>query len=503
MWNILEKVSDQVSLYATLTGQVWYLLVFLFRLIVVVTIGSSVYSDEQSAFRCSTKVIGCDNVCYDKFAKISHIRFWAFQLLALSAPVVVFHFYTIHIKGRIEKLKVKEQEALEREEQYQQEMTNSEDTSKWGVIRNNVNNKIQRRRSRIGKVRPKKVFANTQLEEITLTRGIKVAYFLSVLTRFVMEIIFLFLAYDLFRFAEYPHTPNDGRVVSDGKRVAGVFDLFWIRVPQLYRCGGDSVRWACGQHMLPGNSDAYIPCWVSRPWEKTIFLRYMNTLSVICLFLALAEMIQIGIRGGLEFAKKKSKPRQESPEMKMLLSDEYKPHPILKPPRIGSVATETESPPHPRPTTPPTETSTANTEASPEEPSDAPRKESGSKYIAIKGQRPSNRSDPDHEGRPITMDDLQTAILLARKRKPSQRQAARRPSKNNEHSSRKAHFQIPNGTQSLNRPKKVMKMPYRSMYRVGSISFSHSEEEDDEESEGSDESAERVSVSEHSETEYV
>uniref|UniRef100_H2XJX2 Connexin N-terminal domain-containing protein n=1 Tax=Ciona intestinalis TaxID=7719 RepID=H2XJX2_CIOIN len=277
MWNILEKVSEQVSLYATLTGQVWYLLVYLFRLIVVVTIGSSVYSDEQSAFRCSTKVIGCDNVCYDKFAKISHIRFWAFQLLALSAPVIVFHFYTIHVKGRIEKLKVKEQEAIEREEQYQKELTKTEDTSKWGVIRNSVNNKIQRRKSRIGKVRPKKVYANTQLEEITLTRGIKVAYFLSVLTRFVMEIIFLFLAYDLFRFAEYPHTPNDGRIVSDG------------------------------------NSDAYIPCWVSRPWEKTIFLRYMNTLSVICLFLALAEIIQIGIRGGLELAKKKSKPRQELP----------------------------------------------------------------------------------------------------------------------------------------------------------------------------------------------
>nr|XP_026696438.1 gap junction alpha-5 protein-like isoform X2 [Ciona intestinalis] len=436
MWNILEKVSEQVSLYATLTGQVWYLLVYLFRLIVVVTIGSSVYSDEQSAFRCSTKVIGCDNVCYDKFAKISHIRFWAFQLLALSAPVIVFHFYTIHVKGRIEKLKVKEQEAIEREEQYQKELTKTEDTSKWGVIRNSVNNKIQRRKSRIGKVRPKKVYANTQLEEITLTRGIKVAYFLSVLTRFVMEIIFLFLAYDLFRFAEYPHTPNDGRIVSDGKRVAGVFDLFWIRVPQLYRCGGDSVRWACGQHMLP---------------------------------------------------------------------DGYKPKPILKTPSIGTVATETESPAsHPRPTTPPTETSTANTETSPKELLDAPRKESGSKHTAIKGQRPSNRSDLDHnERRSITMDDLKTAILLARRRKPSQPPATRRPSKNNEHSSRKTHFQIPYGTQSLNRPKKVTKMPYRSMYRVGSISFSHSEAEDDEESEGSDESAERVSVSEHSETEYV
>lgn len=39
-----------------------------------------VYGDEQAAFKCSTDVVGCQNICYNEFAKISHMRFWAFQV---------------------------------------------------------------------------------------------------------------------------------------------------------------------------------------------------------------------------------------------------------------------------------------------------------------------------------------------------------------------------------------------------------------------------------------
>lgn len=40
----------------------------------------SVYGDEQSAFKCSTQEPGCVNMCFNEFSKISHIRFWAFQV---------------------------------------------------------------------------------------------------------------------------------------------------------------------------------------------------------------------------------------------------------------------------------------------------------------------------------------------------------------------------------------------------------------------------------------
>ena len=105
MWNFFDKISQQVNKYATFFGQLWYVLVFVFRAMVAMSIGKPVYVDEQQKFECSTKIVGCENKCYDSFAKVSHMRFWAFQLIAVAAPTVFFHFYSMHVQGNIEKLK--------------------------------------------------------------------------------------------------------------------------------------------------------------------------------------------------------------------------------------------------------------------------------------------------------------------------------------------------------------------------------------------------------------
>ncbi len=45
-------------------------------------------------------------------------------------------------------------------------------------------------------------------------------------------------------------------------------------VPEKYECthGEFEMNSACSQNTL-------IPCWVSRPWEKTIFMLYMTIVS--------------------------------------------------------------------------------------------------------------------------------------------------------------------------------------------------------------------------------
>ena len=50
-----------------------FILIFLFNVLIV-------YGDEQSQFNCNEKMVGCRQMCYNQFAKISHIRFWAFQV---------------------------------------------------------------------------------------------------------------------------------------------------------------------------------------------------------------------------------------------------------------------------------------------------------------------------------------------------------------------------------------------------------------------------------------
>jgi len=46
---------------------------------------------------------------------------------------------------------------------------------------------------------------------------------------------------------------------------------------------------ACAQH-LKDNKGGHVPCWVSRPYEKTVFLRYMNIVSFICMIITLLEV---------------------------------------------------------------------------------------------------------------------------------------------------------------------------------------------------------------------
>lgn len=291
MWHLLEKISEQVTKYSTFLGQLWYLCVFVFRLIVVATIGGAVYGDEQSAFKCSTQEPGCTNMCFNVFSKISHIRFWAFQLLAVSTPVVFFHFYSMTVTGQIEKLK-KDEEAIKAEEG---EFELMDDPKMEKDFR-----KLARRRKSIGNVKVRKVYTGGDLKEIPFTRKIHYAYYVTIVMRLVLEAVFIYLAYGLFKFKDVSTTYN-----------MGPLDFLWFRVPAMYSCTGDSpeVRAACHQATGIKPNYGHVPCWVSRPWEKTIFMRYMNILSGICFLLCAFELIYLTMKGLMGKAEKKNAPR--------------------------------------------------------------------------------------------------------------------------------------------------------------------------------------------------
>ena len=59
----------------------------------------------------------------------------------------------------------------------------------------------------------------------------------------------------------------------------------WV-VPQRYLCtfGADVANYACSQ-------DKEVPCWVSRPWEKTIFLLYMLSMGLVAIIVIMVRLI--------------------------------------------------------------------------------------------------------------------------------------------------------------------------------------------------------------------
>ena len=53
-WHLLEKMIEQTASHSTIFGKWWIAFVFIFRIIVVASIGENVYLDEQEEFICNS-----------------------------------------------------------------------------------------------------------------------------------------------------------------------------------------------------------------------------------------------------------------------------------------------------------------------------------------------------------------------------------------------------------------------------------------------------------------
>ncbi|EPY84959.1 hypothetical protein CB1_000422002 [Camelus ferus] len=88
-WSFLTRLLEEIHNHSTFVGKVWLTVLVVFRIVLTAVGGESIYSDEQTKFTCNTRQPGCDNVCYDAFAPLSHVRFWVFQIVVISTPSVM------------------------------------------------------------------------------------------------------------------------------------------------------------------------------------------------------------------------------------------------------------------------------------------------------------------------------------------------------------------------------------------------------------------------------
>jgi len=64
-WHLVEKMIEESATHSTLLGKWWIGVMFIFRIIVVASIGDNVYTDEQEEFICNTMQPGkeCTDTC--------------------------------------------------------------------------------------------------------------------------------------------------------------------------------------------------------------------------------------------------------------------------------------------------------------------------------------------------------------------------------------------------------------------------------------------------------
>ncbi|XP_007899685.1 gap junction gamma-1 protein [Callorhinchus milii] len=249
-WSFLTRLLEEIHNHSTFVGKLWLTVLIVFRIVLTVVGGESIYYDEQAKFVCNTAQPGCENVCYDAFAPLSHVRFWVFQIILITTPSVMYLGYAIHKIAKTEEdeerkkkkpvyaVRWKQHRALEEAEE-----DAIEDPILYPEIEidNEKENKDQKKMHKHdGRCRIKR-------------DGLLKIYVFQLLARTVFELCFLM----------------------------GQYILYGFEVSPKYEC----ERKPCPHH---------VDCFVSRPTEKTIFLLIMYGVSCLCLFINVWEMIHLG-----------------------------------------------------------------------------------------------------------------------------------------------------------------------------------------------------------------
>nr|XP_046234089.1 gap junction gamma-1 protein-like [Scatophagus argus]XP_046234091.1 gap junction gamma-1 protein-like [Scatophagus argus]XP_046234092.1 gap junction gamma-1 protein-like [Scatophagus argus]XP_046234093.1 gap junction gamma-1 protein-like [Scatophagus argus]XP_046234094.1 gap junction gamma-1 protein-like [Scatophagus argus]XP_046234095.1 gap junction gamma-1 protein-like [Scatophagus argus] len=267
-WSFLTRLLEEIHEHSTFVGKIWVTVLIVFRIVLTAVGGESIYYDEQSKFICNSGQPGCENVCYNAFAPLSHVRFWVFQIILVAVPSLMYLGYAVnkiahaeeqansggarglslrkhkkkhYLAGRKQHRGIEEAEDDQEEDPMIYEMAEDESDGSGAAKASSCDrkNKVKVRHS-----------GRQRIKEDGLMR----IYVLQLLVRTVLEVAFL----------------------------CGQYALYGFAVPATY---------VCSEVPCPHNVD----CFVSRPTEKTIFLLIMYTVSLLCLALNIWEMLHLGI----------------------------------------------------------------------------------------------------------------------------------------------------------------------------------------------------------------
>ncbi|XP_010876943.1 gap junction delta-2 protein [Esox lucius] len=258
-WSILGRFLSEVQNHSTVIGKIWLTMLLIFRILLVTLVGDAVYSDEQSKFTCNTLQPGCNNVCYDTFAPVSHLRFWVFQIVLVSTPSIFYIVYVLHKIAKDEKFEVQRGQVMA--ERTPKKVFGNLGREGAEDMETGTHAYCPGFREQWGGQEGEGVeqglleedYGEVGEDPTQLSSQVLLIYILHVLLRSVMEITFL----------------------------VGQYYLFGFEVPHLYRC----ETYPC-----PTRTD----CFVSRATEKTIFLNFMFSISLGCFVLNIAELHYLG-----------------------------------------------------------------------------------------------------------------------------------------------------------------------------------------------------------------
>lgn len=253
-WSFLTRLLEEIHNHSTFVGKIWLSVLIVFRIVLTAVGGESIYYDEQSKFVCNTEQPGCENVCYDAFAPLSHVRFWVFQIILVATPSVMYLGYAIHkIARMVEHSDVDRRfrsKSFSTRWKQHRGLEEAEDEHEEDPM---MYPEIELESERENKEQQPPAKAKHDGRRRIREDGLMRIYVLQLLVRATFEVGFLIGQYLLYGF-----------------EVSPVF--------------------VCSRKPCPHKID----CFISRPTEKTIFLLIMYGVSCMCLLLNVWEMLHLG-----------------------------------------------------------------------------------------------------------------------------------------------------------------------------------------------------------------
>lgn len=95
-WGFLGGLFDTLQAHSPMLGRFWLFLMLVFRILILGTVATDLFEDEQLEFICNTLQPGCKQVCYDMAFPISQYRFWVFHIVLIATPSMLFLMYATH-----------------------------------------------------------------------------------------------------------------------------------------------------------------------------------------------------------------------------------------------------------------------------------------------------------------------------------------------------------------------------------------------------------------------
>ncbi|XP_012693124.2 gap junction delta-3 protein-like [Clupea harengus] len=99
-YEVLGGLIGEMQTHSPLLGRLWLHIMLVFRILILGTVASDLFDDEQAEFECNTAQPGCKQVCYDQAFPISQYRFWVFQIVLISTPTILFIMYAMHLHSK-------------------------------------------------------------------------------------------------------------------------------------------------------------------------------------------------------------------------------------------------------------------------------------------------------------------------------------------------------------------------------------------------------------------